>query len=80
MQILIDWILRKNPELGPEFGLHEDLIEGRLIDSVDFLEFVLLLEEVSGRHVDLAEFSIDDFRTLAIIQKRFLDDPVNEIG
>jgi hypothetical protein len=77
LQRLIEWIRLKNPELGREFGPHEDLVESRLIDSVDFLEFTFLIQEVSGRHIDLTKVSIDDFRTLAVIQQRFLGDSPN---
>ncbi len=67
-----EWIAAKNPELGRDPHDQEDLIEGRLIDSLDFLEFVYLLESVSGRPVDLSTLTVDDFRTLERIEQRFL--------
>ncbi|WP_259465051.1 acyl carrier protein [Streptomyces sp. TLI_171] len=73
MQQIADWIQGKNPKLGRAVEPAEDLIEGRLIDSLDFLEFIYLLEGVSGRPIDLAEVTVDDFRTLDRIQERFLD-------
>ncbi|MFJ4678120.1 MULTISPECIES: acyl carrier protein [Kitasatospora] len=72
MQQIADWIQGKNPKLGREVEPAEDLIEGRLIDSLDFLEFIYLLESVSGRPIDLAEVTVDDFRTLERIEERFL--------
>ncbi|WP_405008930.1 acyl carrier protein [Kitasatospora sp. NBC_01539] len=72
MQQIAEWILSKNPELDREITRDEDLIEGRLIDSLDFLEFIYLLESLSGEVIDLQEVSIDDFRTLTRIQERFL--------
>jgi acyl carrier protein len=69
---IAEWIQSKNPELGREPGPQEDLIEARLIDSLDFLEFIYLLESVSGRSIDLQEVSVDDFRTLERIEYRFL--------
>ncbi|MEV7211509.1 acyl carrier protein [Kitasatospora cineracea] len=72
MQQIADWIQGKNPALGREVAPAEDLIEGRLIDSLDFLEFIYLLESVSGRPIDLAEVTVDDFRTLERIEERFL--------
>ncbi|MFJ3935952.1 acyl carrier protein [Streptomyces parvus] len=67
------WLHEKNPGLDGPIGVDEDLIEARLIDSMDFLEFIDLLEEISGTSIDLQEVTIDDFRTLARVQERFLD-------
>lgn len=72
MKQIAEWIQTKNPELDREPDPQEDLIEGRLIDSLDFLEFIYLLESVSGRTIDLTEVSVDDFRTLERIEERFL--------
>ncbi|MEU3606035.1 acyl carrier protein [Streptomyces sp. NPDC035033] len=72
MERVIAWIHEKNPGLDGPIGRDEDLIEARLIDSLDFLEFIYLLESVSGRTIDLQEVSIDDFCTLDRIQERFL--------
>ncbi|MFE9049911.1 acyl carrier protein [Streptomyces rubiginosohelvolus] len=62
------WLHEKNPGLDGPIGVDEDLI-----DSMDFLEFVDLLEEISGSSIDLQEVTIDDFRTLARVKERFLD-------
>ncbi|MFF9351860.1 acyl carrier protein [Streptomyces sp. NPDC014734] len=72
MKQIADWISAKNPGLGREVDPAEDLIEARLIDSLDFLEFIYLLESVSGRTIDLEEVTVDDFRTLDRIRERFL--------
>lgn len=66
------WLHEKNPGLEGPVDPDEDLIEARLIDSMDFLEFIDLLEELSGSTIDLQEVDIDDFRTLGTVQKRFL--------
>ncbi len=54
-----------------------DLIEHRLIDSLDFAEFLFVLEEIAGRTIDLAMVDLDTFRTLRTIQSRFLDNHVD---
>ncbi|GHA95687.1 acyl carrier protein [Streptomyces termitum] len=72
MERVIAWIHEKNPGLDGTIAPDEDLIEARLIDSLDFLEFIYLLESVSGRTIDLQEVSIDDFCTLDRIRERFL--------
>ncbi|MGW5733026.1 MULTISPECIES: acyl carrier protein [Streptomyces] len=72
MEPVIAWIHEKNPELDGTLALDEDLIEARLIDSMDFLEFIDLLESLSGETIDLQTSTIDDFRTLERIRDRFL--------
>jgi acyl carrier protein len=59
------------PTLAPDY----DLIENRVIDSLEFVEFVLLVEEHSGREISIDLLSREDFRTLESIRKRFFDDP-----
>ena len=72
MERITAWLHEKNPGLDGPIDADEDLIEARLIDSMDFLEFIDLLEELSGNAIDLQEVTIDDFRTLGHVQKRFL--------
>ncbi|CAD5912129.1 acyl carrier protein [Streptomyces cyaneofuscatus] len=76
MQRVTAWLNEKNPGLDSPIGVEEDLIEARLIDSMDFLEFIDLLEEISGDSIDLQEVTIDDFRTLARVRERFLGSAV----
>lgn len=67
-----NWIVSKHAE-GVEVDLDTDLIENRLIDSLDFAEFLFLLEEVTGQVIDLASVDLLAFRTLRSIQARFLE-------
>jgi acyl carrier protein len=66
-----EWLRMKNPEAGP-IGAETDLIDNRLIDSLDFMEFVFLLEEITGRTNLLDGISVDAFRTLRDIKQNFL--------
>ncbi|GAA3627590.1 hypothetical protein GCM10022223_51110 [Kineosporia mesophila] len=50
-----------------------DLIENRVLDSLGFVEFILLLEEHSGREISIDSVSREDFRTVESIRKRFFD-------
>ncbi|RPK43704.1 hypothetical protein EES39_19120 [Streptomyces sp. ADI92-24] len=77
MDSITAWLHEKNPDLTGGIASDEDLIEARLIDSMDFLEFIDLLEELSASSIDLQEVTIDDFRTLDRIQQRFLAPPVS---
>jgi acyl carrier protein len=65
-----EWILEKHPDVT-DIPPDLDLIEDRLIDSLRFIEFVILLERLSDQPVDLETVDIDDLRTLARIERRF---------
>jgi hypothetical protein len=72
MEEVITWLRSKHPDLAVEIARDTDLIESRLIASVSFLEFVALLEELSGEPIDVGSLSVDDFRTLDRINEKFL--------
>ncbi|RAJ40123.1 hypothetical protein K353_03611 [Kitasatospora sp. SolWspMP-SS2h] len=72
MDRIAAWLHEKNPDLDGPIGPDEDLIEARLIDSMDFLEFIDLLEDLTGENIDLQDVTIDDFRTLNRVRERFL--------
>lgn len=71
------WILRRRPE-RESVPADVDLIENRIIDSLTFAEFVLLIEEVSGSAIDMDNIDIDDFRTLNAIGERFFGGTVSQ--
>jgi acyl carrier protein len=70
---VISWLKEKNPELCGEIPADLDLIETRMIESLSFLEFICLLEELSGKIIDIGSLSVDDFRSLERIGATFLD-------
>lgn len=72
MEEIISWIRSKNPDMDGEIAGDTDLIESRLIASVSFLEFIGLLEELSGRQIDVGSLSVADFRTIDRINENFL--------
>ncbi|MEU4166603.1 acyl carrier protein [Streptomyces sp. NPDC026665] len=72
MDEIITWIRSKNPELDGEISGDTDLIESRLIASISFLEFISLLEDLSGKSIDVGSLSVDDFRTIDRINENFL--------
>lgn len=71
MEEIINWIRSKNPDLEGEIAGDTDLIESRLIASISFLEFINLLEELSGRQIDVSSLSVADFRTIDRINENF---------
>lgn len=56
-------------------GDNDDLIEKGIVDSLRFLEFIHLIEELSGRTIDVENLNIDDFRTLSRIDQVFFNLP-----
>ncbi|MER5566045.1 acyl carrier protein [Streptomyces goshikiensis] len=68
---VVDWLLERNPTVE-EIPEDLDLIENRLIDSLGFMEFVLLLEDLIGRELQLDQIDVDQFRTLRSLTHHFL--------
>ncbi|GAA1939417.1 acyl carrier protein [Kitasatospora viridis] len=68
---VVDWLLERNPSFE-EIPEDLDLIENRLIDSLGFMEFVLLLEDLIGRELQLDQIDVDQFRTLRSLADHFL--------
>ncbi|MFD8087104.1 acyl carrier protein [Kitasatospora sp. NPDC059722] len=65
-----DWILGRHPgrtELAPDVNI----IESRLVDSLAFVELVYTIEDAAGIEIDFDTIDIEDFQSLATIQKAF---------
>ena len=72
LDAVVDYLRRCKPELD-EVPADLDLIENRILDSLAFVEFLLLLEEHTGQEISIDSISREDFRTLTNIRKRFFD-------
>lgn len=70
LQQLKDWILKRHPECE-DIPADLDLIDNRLIDSLSFVEFLFLLEELSGRSIDMDTIDVECIRRLEVIEERF---------
>ncbi|MEV5675624.1 MULTISPECIES: acyl carrier protein [unclassified Streptomyces] len=68
---VVDWLRERNPTVG-EIPEDLDLIENRLIDSLSFMEFILLVEDLIGRELRLDRIDVDQFRTLRSLTHHFL--------
>jgi acyl carrier protein len=67
---LKQWILDRNPQINdiePEY----DVLENRLVDSLSFMEFVVLIARLSGKEICFDDLNVDDFRTLKGIAEHF---------
>ena len=51
--------------------LDENLIETRLVDSLSFIELIYVIEAASGIEIDFDTIDLEDFQTLAAIDKAF---------
>lgn len=71
LEPVVDWLRAKNADIEV-IPSDLDLIENRLIDSLGFMEFILLLEDLMGREIVLEQLSVDQFRTLDAIFVNFL--------
>ncbi|MET9533755.1 MULTISPECIES: acyl carrier protein [unclassified Streptomyces] len=65
------WILERNPELT-ELDPETDIIESRIVDSLQFVELVLHVEDLRGQMLESDAVDLDSFRTLKDIEKNFL--------
>ncbi len=70
---VVAFLLERNPELT-ELDPDRDLIESRILDSLGFVNFVYLLEELTGQEIPLDQTQADDFRTINRIKARFFHD------
>lgn len=68
---VVNWIRIKQPAfVGDELDL--DLIANRVIDSLDFMELILLLEDITEQEIEMETLDVTTLRTLRGIQDNFL--------
>jgi acyl carrier protein len=65
------WILERNPDLT-DLDPDTDIIQTRIVNSLQFVELVLYVEELRGVMLQSDEVDFDAFRTLKSIEKNFL--------
>ena len=65
------WILDRHTEFD-DIPVDADIMEGRLINSLEFVSFLLFVEQLRGTPISADEVDIDSFRTLRRINDVFL--------
>ncbi|MEU8436875.1 holo-ACP synthase [Streptomyces sp. NPDC029216] len=70
LQLIKNWLLARHEELD-DIPSDLDLIETRMIDSLSFVEFVFVLEQHSGRAIQMETLEVDEIRTLDAIATHF---------
>jgi len=64
------WIIGRNKEIQ-DIAPDQDLIDSRLVDSLSFVELLILIQQLSGKTIDQSDLDIESFRTLDAIDNRY---------
>lgn len=64
------WVLQNNTS-STELLYETDLIENRIIDSLQFVEFILFLESITGKEVYTKNFNLESIRSLQAIELNY---------
>ena len=69
--ILRDWLLERHPDMT---AIDEDthLFENKLIDSINFVEYILIIEELIDREIPVTPDLVEKTATLASVRAHFL--------
>lgn len=67
------WLLLKNTHLE-DIPEDLDLIENRLIDSLQFVSFLMFLEELREEEIEVDNVDFSMFQTLYVIKENFLSN------
>ena len=67
---LLEWILLKK-KLSSPIPVDQDLVESGILDSLFFVEYVLMIEELSGIEVEVGEELLEKTRTLGKVKEHF---------
>jgi acyl carrier protein len=71
-----EWLLAKSPDM-PNFDGDFNIIENGVLDSLQFLELVYFIEDLTGQEVDKSKISVSDFMTLNKIENKFFKNNVS---
>ena len=71
MTKLQEWLTTRNPRAKVGFTQQTDIIEERILESLQFVEFIMLLESLVGEPVLTEELDPNRLRTLNTIWAEF---------
>jgi acyl carrier protein len=69
---LREWLLEKHPDLDA-IDDDLDLIEHKLIDSINFVEYILIIEELIGREIPVSPELVSKTTTLRRVREHFFN-------
>ncbi len=67
------WLLSKKRYLT-DIALDFDLIDNAIVDSLSFVEYVLVIEEICGKEVVVDDTVLEKVRTLERVQRNYMVD------
>ena len=70
---MLCWLEHANPEMRTRIDDRTDIIESRVLESLQVVEFILFLEAESGRTILAEDLDPNDLRTLDKIYRRFFE-------
>jgi len=73
VETLRAWLLEKNPDLA-RIDDDMDLFEHKLIDSINFVEYILIIEELIDREIPVTPDLVSKTATLGSVREHFLRD------
>lgn len=65
--------LREQNKVVQEIDLDTDIIEGRIIDSLQFVSFLLFIEQLRNESIPFELVQMERFRTLRSIRDNFFN-------
>lgn len=69
------WIINTNPDIT-SLDDNTDIVDSRIVTSLQFVELLLYIEEVCGTELDYDRLDIDSVRTLLDIEQNYLSHEV----
>lgn len=66
----VSWVLEKK-KISSELSLNEDLVDAGVLDSLFFVEYILMIQELSGRDIEVGEELLDTTRTLERVRLNY---------
>lgn len=69
------WIINANPDIT-SLDDDTDIVDSRIVTSLQFVELLLYIEEVCGTELDYDQLDIDSVRTLLDIEQNYLSHEV----
>ena len=74
LESLRAWLIRANSNVATmPLATDTDIIESRILESLQIVEFILFLEEKSGRAILAEELNFNTLRTLDSIYQSFFE-------
>lgn len=76
IQTLRQWISVRHPDHA-DIDEGVDLIQNKLIDSINYVEYILIIEELIGRDIPVTPDLVARTASLALVREHFLQPALN---